>query len=431
MPTFQERVSSAITGFKQNLGVLTDLMRATPAKPDLPKKEVDKLLETSLRAGAAADAIAFSFGLIERTGLDIVDMQVRLQGETARLASALDALGETVNKRPSVPATFGQPLIALDEAAQLVAAAVFPSAVEGLRDVNVKLWDFQKIQWKRYTDILNSVVQGRKITAAQQVKIQEIADAVFQAFDAVNSLLNELAEGRVSDAEPLRERMASARKDLKRVLQDARRRMTDTFKMFAPVINASDKIADDVAEELDELIIPVYPSHDRLGELSGLVDRALYDSLSGVQAFALLNISARMQATKVAGQTLLSPANGIRVMQVFPDRIYFEAAKSMITAIGNDPQFQSAPAALHRFNEGSFKQQTFKKGNLQVSFASRPGDRVVVDADIDLYRLSVPHLFGEVLVNHLTGKTTDQFSVRGILDDQSVVPIGGFQLLTA
>ena len=51
-------------------------------------------------------------------------------------------------------------LVALDEAAQLVAAAVFPSAVDGLRAVNVKLWDFQKIQWKRYTDILNSVVQG-------------------------------------------------------------------------------------------------------------------------------------------------------------------------------------------------------------------------------------------------------------------------------
>ena len=37
----------------------------------------------------------------------------------------------------------------------LVAAAVFPSAVQGLREANVKLWDFEKIQWKRYTDILN------------------------------------------------------------------------------------------------------------------------------------------------------------------------------------------------------------------------------------------------------------------------------------
>jgi hypothetical protein len=41
----------------------------------------------------------------------------------------------------------------------------------------------------------------------------------------------------------------------------------------------------------------------------------------------------------------------------------------------------------------------------------------------------VPPLFGEVLVNHLTGNTTDQFAVRRILDDQSVVAIGAFALL--
>jgi hypothetical protein len=51
MPIFQERIASAIKGFKQSLGVLTDLVRATPAKQDLPRKELDKLLETAARAG--------------------------------------------------------------------------------------------------------------------------------------------------------------------------------------------------------------------------------------------------------------------------------------------------------------------------------------------------------------------------------------------
>ena len=55
--------------------------------------------------------------------------------------------------------------MALDEAAQLVASAVFPTAVQGLRDVNVKLWEFEKIQWKLYTDILTDVVQRNSITA--------------------------------------------------------------------------------------------------------------------------------------------------------------------------------------------------------------------------------------------------------------------------
>jgi hypothetical protein len=64
-----------------------------------------------------------------------------------------------------------------------------------------------------------------------------------------------------------------------------------------------------------------------------------------------------------------------------------------------------------------------------VSFASRPDNRVTVDADVDRYRAAVPHLFGEVLVNHLTGNTTDQFKVRSILDEQSIGSIGGFHLL--
>jgi hypothetical protein len=159
------------------------------------------------------------------------------------------------------------------------------------------------------------------------------------------------------------------------------------------------------------------------------VPDALYEGLSGVQVFALLNILARLQATRASGRPLLE-GRAATVTQVFPDRIYLEADASLIADLEADhATFQSAPASLHRFKDGSFKQKTFGKGNLQVSFAARPPDRVAVDADIDLYRAVVPHLFGEVLVNHLTGKTTDQFAVRRILDDQSIDAIGGFELL--
>ena len=54
-----------------------------------------------------------------------------------------------------------------------------------------------------------------------------------------------------------------------------------------------------------------------------------------------------------------------------------------------------------------------------------------MDADLDLYRHAIPHLFGEVLVNHLTDSRTSQFAVRNILDAQGIAPIGGFALLTA
>ena len=55
--------------------------------------------------------------------------------------------------------------------------------------------------------------------------------------------------------------------------------------------------------------------------------------------------------------------------------------------------------------------------------------RLCVDADIDLYRGTVAHLFGEVLVNHLTGSKTDQFRVWDTLVGNEVTPLGGFEVI--
>ena len=51
-----------------------------------------------------------------------------------------------------------------------------------------------------------------------------------------------------------------------------------------------------------------------------------------------------------------------------------------------------------------------------------------MDADIDLYRSPLRHLFGEVLVNHLTGTTTDQFKVFDILAATKLPMVAGFAL---
>jgi hypothetical protein len=328
--------------------------------------------------------------------------------------------------------SFGDALVALDETAQLVAAAVFPSAVQGLRDVNVKLWDFEKIQRKRYTDILTGLVQRGSLSTEQQMRIEAIADAVAQAFGEVNSLLNDLAESRATDATVLRRHIEQAPVKLRAALKTAYEQLAQAsheLRDFKEVIKASADVADDVAGLLEKLTIPVFPSHDALGACAAFIARPLYESLSGVQAFALLNILARFQATRASGRPLLD-GRAVTVTHVFHDRIYLEADASIIDDIEADgATFEQAPASLHRFKEGSFKQTTFKKGNLQVSYARRPENRVVFDADIDLYRNVVPHLFGEVLVNHLAGNTTDQFAVRRILDDQSVVAIGAFALL--
>ena len=433
MSTFTDRAFAALGQFTGRLTGFVEQVQRTPVDPPrLTRGTLNDLLKTTGRARTAADAIAQSFTLISETSLDVVDMQVRLQGETTRLASALRALGDIVDRQHFVREAFGDALVALDEGAQMVSTAVFPSAVQGLRDVNVKLWDFQKIQWKRYTDVLTDAVQRGSITLDQEARIQEIADGVYNAFGEVNALLNELAERRAFDASALRSRLQAAPAKLTEALTTAAQQVAqapDDFARFAPVIKASADVADDVARLLRKVTIPIFPNHDALGVCCAFVTAPLYESLSGVQTFALLNILARCLATRASGRPLLENRN-VRVMQVFPDRIYFEADRAMIDDIANDPAtFEPAPADLHRFKEGSFKQTAFKKGNLQLSYASRPNNRVVVDADIDLYRLVVPHLFGEVLVNHLTGSTTDQYAVRDILDDQSIASIGSFELL--
>jgi hypothetical protein len=429
MPSFSERVSAATTTFNSQLSGFVDLLQSTPADPPrLPQQAIDDLLTIAESARAAAGAITQSFTLIDRTALDIVDMQVRLQGETAHLASALRELGRAVHGQHFVREAFGDSLVALDEAAQLLAASVFPSAVRGLREVNVKLWDFEKIQWKRYTDILTDVVRRERLDPARLAAIEAIANEVKRAFDAVNALLNELAESRAIDGGALRERLEAAPMNLTNALHLAESRLTPAVRIFAPVITASRRVADGVAKLLGRLTVPVLPTHDRLGACGEFIEPSLYDGLSGVQAFALLNILARLQATSASGRPLLD-GRAVRITQVFPDRIYFEADRSLITDLSSDPAFEEAPASLHRFKEGSYKQTTFGRGNLQVCFATLAAGRVVVDADIDLYRAAVPHLFGEVFVNTLTGNSTDQYAVRTILDAQDVRPIGGFQLL--
>ena len=103
--------------------------------------------------------------------------------------------------------------------------------------------------------------------------------------------------------------------------------------------------------------------------------------------------------SKVGSRPLLSNDYRIRIDKVFPDRIYFEAERAIIDAVAADDTFAAAPASLHRFKEGSFKQRRFRKGNIQFCFASRAAGRVVVDADLDLYREAIPHLFDEVADN--------------------------------
>jgi hypothetical protein len=433
MSTYTDQVLSALDAFDSTLAGFGAMVRTRPSSATVLRKDLDRLTEWANRAGAAASQLRFSSNIIVDTAVDIVDFQVRLQGEAAALASALGGLSDVLEKQIAIRDAFEDAVVALDEAAQGVAAALFPGAVEGLGDVNVALWDFDRVLWREYTTKFRDAVREGTLTFDQQSRIQAIANEVHQAFDDVNALLNALAENAIPDSASISRALEAARAALLRSVDRAAKKITKPYEDFAPFVERAGKIARKVDRLLDRLRIPVFPAHAALGPLHGCIAEKAYTALGGAQRFALLNIAARLLAITTNGRSLLDPAYDVKVTRVFTDRVYLDVDAALIADIEADPaQFAKAPAGLHRFRDGSFKGRHGREGNLQVSFARQAvGTRINVDADIDLYRDPFRHLFGEVLINHLTGRTTDQFRVQQALVGLQVPPIGGFTLLTA
>jgi hypothetical protein len=433
MSTYTDQVLDALTAFDTVLAGFGAMVRTRPSSATVLRKDLDRLTEWANRAGAAASQLRFSSNIIVDTAVDIVDFQVRLQGEAAALASALGGLSSVLEKQIAIRDAFEDAVVALDEVAQGVAAALFPGAVEGLGDVNVALWDFDRVLWREYTTKFRDAVREGTLSFDQQSRIQAIANEVHQAFDDVNALLNALAENAIPDGPSITRALAAARAALLRSVDRAAKKITKPYADFAPFVERAGKIARKVDKRLDKLRIPVFPAHADLAVLHPCISERAYASLGGAQRFALLNIASRLQAISIDGRTLLDPIYDVKITRVFTDRLYLDVDAALIAAIEGAPtQFAKAPAGLHRFREGSFKGRHGREGNLQVSFARQAvGTRVNVDADIDLYRDPFRHLFGEVLVNHLTGRTTDQFRVQEVLAAQRIMAIGGFTLLDA
>jgi hypothetical protein len=443
MDEYLQRATAAVTAFKHALDAFDERTGTLPPTA-VSKKQRDTLNLTSERLHAAVKRLEHSLTQIAGdTALDVVDLQVRMEGECASLAAALKALDEIVVKVPAILAAADGALHGLEESAERLASAIFPAAVEGVREINRTLWEFRPL-WNEYARTLaEEVVRtgGKRLTTEQIARIEKTADEVRTAFDEVNELLNELFVTPFGDADSLRLVIDDARSALARAVKEAKSKAADAYKPFHGVLKRAERLARRIDDQFASLRIPVFPRAESLDVLETIVDAARYSALAGVERFALLNIGARLRSTALADGTghLLSQQFQVRVFDVFADRIYFTAGVDFIRAVealASAGDFEEAPASLHRFKEGSFKQTLFAKGNLQLSYAfgtpEAPTDdtRVSVDADIDLYRSPARHLFGEVLVNHLTGSKTDQFKVWDILASTDVPPISGFSVVS-
>ena len=443
MRDYLAQARAALNGFDASVRALSAAAGTADTPPLLPKTR-----NTTAGLLSATAALRTSLALVENTAVDIADLQVRLEDESRRVARHLKALGEAVESATGAARAtadaLGPALRDLEEHAQRVAAAVFPSAIEGVRDINKALWEMRLI-WKDYGNVLDRGVKGKLpgLTSKQLDAVDTTAQEVKARFDAVNALMNSLVTAPlVGDGNQAAALVEGARAELTAAVKRARSKAADAYKPFHGVLSRAEKLADQVADLFDDLRIPVFPPPDRLAAFANYIDHDVYRALAGVERFALMNIGARLQSIALSpgegGGTLADPRFEIRVFDVFPDRVYFTAKVEFLRAVealAARRVFEKAPAGLHRFRDGSYKQRQGRKGNLQVSYAAgtldNPGDatRLCVDADIDLYRGTVSHLFGEVLVNHLTGSKTDQFKVWDTLADGNVQPIGGFDVI--
>ena len=82
--------------------------------------------------------------------MDIADLQMRLEDQSRRIAHHLKALGEAVASATGAARAAADSLAPalrdLEEHAQRVAAAIFPSAIDGVREINAALWEMRLIQ---------------------------------------------------------------------------------------------------------------------------------------------------------------------------------------------------------------------------------------------------------------------------------------------
>lgn len=154
--------------------------------------------------------------------------------------------------------------------------------------------------------------------------------------------------------------------------------------------------------------------------LEGKRGAALYDALDELQRAGLLNIHAKMRATRFLNGS--SVADSLQSLtRIRGDRFFATVAPALRDAVKNSELsglFEKVSGALHEPPVGYVSADSFKTfdsfGNLQLTFF-RKKDAVefMVDADLDDAR-GIGHAF-QVIDHALTGDKTHPFDLHQVL----------------
>jgi hypothetical protein len=158
-------------------------------------------------------------------------------------------------------------------------------------------------------------------------------------------------------------------------------------------------------------------------EVAGLEDKrgaALYKALDDLQRAGLLNIHAKMRATRfLNGSSVASSVQSLTRLR--GDRFFAKVATPLRDAVKNsllNNLFEEADDSLHEPPLGYERSSSFKTfdnfGNLQLTFfRKKDALEFMIDADLDNAR-GIKHAF-QVIDHALTGGQTHPFDVHQLL----------------
>ena len=231
-----------------------------------------------------------SFLTVEKTAVDITDLQNRMDDEADGLASVLSKLGDALERDSNNPPSAGDMSLSdlagtLEEQAKRVAMALFPNAIEGLADINRMLWNFRIISADYERALKQEEARTKdRLSDNHFTTVHSTADRLTACFDNINALMNQLTISRQGDAKEVQALVDRAREALRLALKTARELDSDDFKPFRGVLEAAENLAKSINKKVDDVHVPVFPSPDNaMAALNGIIAADFYDGLAGVQ----------------------------------------------------------------------------------------------------------------------------------------------------
>ncbi len=236
-----------------------------PAPSALSIDEAKKLRRAIPEARGSIDQLLWTIEILERTGLDVIDLQGRMVKETKKLVNPLKRIDGLASKGIGQSEKLKLRLLELEEKAQLAAGGLFPSSVRGLDGVNdLILFKLRPLVLPRFQREVERQKQKGKWSGARRRVVQAASAKVEANFAALNGFLNQLGTQQV-DMDTLRDGVRSHRVAMKALAEQARVQKKDkAFSGFGSLLDEVRGIALEARRRLFEIEVPLFPAWEDL-----------------------------------------------------------------------------------------------------------------------------------------------------------------------